>query len=111
MIKKSSPLKESLSKYKKIRKERAKSIGIKCNTILLYRESFVGNSRLPYTNLKMIKGNTSLKELFHLGMVILSLFVVLLQCLKGLFTSPIVLSVILVQNKRVPQHSCKRPTR
>lgn len=86
----------------------AKSIGIKCNTIWLYRESFVGNSKLPYTSLKMIKGNTSLKELFHLGMVSLFSFVVLMQCLKGLFTGPIVLGGILVQNKRVPQGRCRR---
>lgn len=56
----------------------------------------------------MIKGYTSLKELFHLEMVSPVLFVVLMQRLKGLFTSPIVLGGILVQNKRVPQWKCEK---
>lgn len=61
-------------------------------------------------NSEMVIGNTSLKELFHLETLILFflLFAVLMQCLKGLFASPIVLDGILVQNKRVPQWGCKR---
>lgn len=49
-----------------------------------------------------------MKELFHLEMVSLVLFVVLMQRLKGLFTSPIVLGGILAQNKRVPQWKCEK---
>lgn len=68
--KKLSPLQNYQSKSKKIRKERAKSICAKCNTIWLYGEPSGGNSKLPYTHLKIIKADISSQELDHSERVI-----------------------------------------